>query len=160
MKKLKFLALCLALLFCMQMIACGSDNAKNESDSDKNGQEQDGTIVLTEENIFEYLIFDVSVDVKSASESSSGIRQHHGELTVAISAKKPVVFDGVEFTLQLQSQTENWEDVSAGKIELRADGTAEYTCKIDSMETKDTIDDPQYQVALTAIKGTACKIIG
>ncbi|MBE6807411.1 MAG: hypothetical protein E7527_05320 [Ruminococcaceae bacterium] len=157
----KMLALVLGFVLCFGLTACGDSQVPlapvNAPDT--------GEVILTAENAFDYLAFDIKLDKvqrwhaetatrpgQTAPTIPEEERDGFGQCTVLLDvfAKKAVTFDSVTITYDLVATRDVYTPIEGKTLQLKYDGTAAdsffYSCKVPG-------DNPEFQVVIKSITG-------
>jgi len=144
------------------LTACGGTGAQNDGTSEL---QADGTVVLTTQNIEDYLIFEVEFNAgktmqsvqMTGSDSAPDATTNmsiYGDVLVTTTSKRPVSYDMVSIQLKLVPQTEYWETLTTDAIQLTYEGEGSWKKDIQS-STAETVEEPTYEVVVVSVKGTA-----
>ena len=166
----KVLILLLAIFLVISVVGCGTSMETNTNINQENNNQNDyidnipseeidevEEIVLTKDNISEYLKIDVSIDEISVSKSTAfnpPMDKGTGKIVVKTTALKRGDFEDVNIVLMFESDR-GWDPTTV-RITLPFDGNVTETKELLSYSSL-LFDNPRYEMTISSVSGKFVK---
>lgn len=170
MKRIALLLMLCVLFICV--VGCGNngeqdyeyfqpnENIANDvvvNDQQKESEnEKSKEIVLTTENIQDYLIFSISIEDVVKNRDPLGDYAGTGKIILKTAPIISGEFANLSVEVKLESSTAGWFD-RVGTIRIPFDGRSETTYKINGSGYKNAggiLNSPRYNLTITSVSGT------
>lgn len=168
----KLLAILLVLAMCISVVGCGStgDNSGENSqptDSSQTNSDDSSSVddrvstMLTAENVYEYLLFQVEISDVKVKTMSNGFSNGDANLTVKVipNPDKPGEYKDVVVQVTLKGLSSGWVadsrwDSREKSITIPANGTTQMTYKVTSNVTEEPVsENPYFQIVVNEVSG-------
>lgn len=165
----KLLTLLLVFVLGLGLVACGGEKSNKETGEKSESTVESGEAVLTVDNIYDYLSFNVRLEnvmrfatANSSSAAGGAVEVSRGasgfagaDIVLETFAKKPVYFDSVVIEYSFVAEEENVPAIEGRSLQLKYDGEMTETFKYRPEEGIEMEGNPTYKVVVTKVSGKA-----